>query len=166
MTEKREARAQTTDRDRNIISSRRLYDPSFAPPLALTLTHSLTPSQMRRCGGGIKRICAQWGRSAASNEGSQPHNAAVGTHRVPGGGCGGHGRRGVEHAPLQVINLDPDPVKAATLKFGPFTALLLPSLCISCSFFFSSFTSYPWPPSFPSGSLTPFFSFARDKLNS
>ena len=111
-------------------------------------------------------------RSASPNEGSQPHNvaAAVGTHRVPGGGCGGHGRRGVEHAPLQVINLDPDPVEAATLKFGPFTALLsslfVPSLCISCSVFFSSFTSYPWPPSFPSGSLTPFFSFARDKLNS
>lgn len=52
MTE-REAGEQTTDRDRNIISSRRLYDPSFAPPLALTLTHSLTHSQMRRCGGGI-----------------------------------------------------------------------------------------------------------------
>ena len=128
MTE-REAGEQTTDRDRNIISSRRLYDPSFAPPLALTLTHSL-PRKCVVAAAGLRGFARSGAvLSAAPNEGSQPHNvAAVGTHRVPGGGCGGHGRRGVEHAPLQVINLDPDPVKAATLKFGPFTALLsLPS---------------------------------------
>ena len=38
------------------------------------------------------------------------NSADFGTHRVPGGGGRGHGRRGVQHAPLQVINLDPDSV--------------------------------------------------------
>ena len=68
------------------------------------------------------------------------------THRVPGGGGRGHGRRGVEHAPLQVINLDPD---SATRRPGrsvsrsaeesgaqiwPFHLLLLLFLLLPSSF--------------------------------
>ena len=61
MTEKERARERESSR--NIISSRRLYDLSFAPPLALALTHSLTDSWAKTppplpTGGRIKDL--QW----------------------------------------------------------------------------------------------------------
>ena len=77
------------------------------------------------------------------------------THRVPGGGGGGHGRRGVQHAPLQVINLDPDSVKArrrrhSNLDLSP----LAPRSLFLLSFHILGLR------------VTPFFSLALDKLNS